>query len=126
MESTGAEPVKPKALVVDDERLIADTTGEILEDAGFDVRAAYDGSVAIDIAQTFRPDYLLTDVLMPRMNGVELAIAILEVSPGTRIVLFSGQAGISEILLKGYALGYRFDLVAKPIHPDKLIQQLMR
>jgi hypothetical protein len=41
-------------------------------------------------------------------------------------VLFSGQAGISEILLKGYALGYRFDLVAKPIHPDKLIQQLMR
>src|ERR1700729_3989612 len=101
---------QPRVLVVDDEKLIADTTCQILDGAGFHAQAAYDGWAALDIAGKFRPDYLLTDVLMPRMNGVELAIAIIKMSPATRIVLFSGQAGISEILLKGHDLGYEFDL----------------
>jgi CheY-like chemotaxis protein len=122
--STKAEPAKPRVLVVDDEKLIADTTCEILRGAGFHAHAAYDGWTALDIAGKLRPDYLLTDVLMPRMNGVELAIAITKMSPATRIVLFSGQAGISEILLKGHAQGYEFDLVAKPIHPLELIERL--
>lgn len=125
MKSVNAEPVRPKALVVDDEKLIANTTSEILEGAGFDVRAAYDGWTALEIAEKFRPEYLLTDVLMPGMNGVELAIAISNKLPGARIVLFSGQAGISEILLKAYDLGYEFELVAKPLHPDKLIARLI-
>jgi CheY-like chemotaxis protein len=124
-DSTKAEPAKSRVLVVDDEKLIADTTCEILQGAGFDARAAYDGWTALDIADKFHPDYLLTDVLMPRMNGVELAIAITKMSPATRIVLFSGQAGISEILLEGHDLGYEFEIVAKPIHPIKLIERLM-
>jgi CheY-like chemotaxis protein len=118
-DSTRAEPAKPRVLVVDD-----DTTCEILEEAGFSARAAYDGWMALDIAGEFRPDYLLTDVLMPRMNGVELAIAVTKIWPATRILLFSGQAGISEILLKGHNEGYEFELVAKPIHPVKLVEHL--
>jgi CheY-like chemotaxis protein len=122
--STKAEPDKPRVLVVDDEKLIADTTSEILNGAGFYARAAYDGWMALEIVLKFRPDYLLTDVSMPRMNGVELAIAITKMSPATRIVLFSGNAGISDILLKGQEQGYEFELVAKPIHPSKLVERL--
>jgi CheY-like chemotaxis protein len=74
----------------------------------------------------FQPDYLLTDVLMPRMNGVELAIAVSKILPYAKILLFSGQAGISDILLHGFEQGYEFELVAKPLHPIKLIERLQR
>ncbi len=122
--SDGPQGDRPRVLVVDDERLIADTVKEILEGAGFYVVAVYDGWAALDAAAQFKPDYLLSDVLMPRLNGVELAIAIRNMHPTTRILLFSGQAGISDILLNGQRQGYEFELIAKPIHPLKLIAQL--
>jgi CheY-like chemotaxis protein len=116
-----SEPVRLKVLVVDDEKLIADTVSEILKGAGFHVMAAYDGWAALEAANRFRPDYLLSDVLMPRMNGVELAITIQKMHPSAKILLFSGQAGISKILLNGQQQGLKFELIAKPIHPLKLI-----
>ena len=114
----------PKILVVDDERRIADTLAEILEMSGFHVAAAYSGWEALEAVSRFHPDYLLSDVLMPRMNGVELGIAIQKMFPSARILLFSGQAGISEILLEGQKQGFEFELIAKPVHPLRLIERL--
>jgi CheY-like chemotaxis protein len=114
----------PKILVVDDEKRIADTLSEILEMSGFRVATAYDGWDALEVAARFHPDYLLSDVLMPRMNGVDLAIAMRKMYPDAKILLFSGQAGISEILLAGHRQGFEFELIAKPIHPLKLIERL--
>jgi CheY-like chemotaxis protein len=105
----------PKILVVDDEKRIADTLSEILEMSGFHVATAYDGWDALEAAARFHPDYLLSDVLMPRMNGVDLAIAMRKMYPDAKILLFSGQAGISEILLAGHRQGFEFELIAKPI-----------
>ncbi len=120
--SNGSAQTRPRILVVDDERLIADTISEILGGAGFEVMVAYDGSGALGAIAQFQPDCLLSDVLMPRMNGVELAIAVRRICPETRIILFSGQAGISEILLDAQRLGLDFELIPKPIHPLKLIE----
>ena len=114
----------PRVLVVDDERLLADTTAAILRRAGFDAKIAYDGFDALEIMASFHPDYLLTDVMMPGMNGLDLAIAITRTHPATKILLFSGQAGISDILEKNKAQGYEFPLLAKPVHPTKLIERL--
>jgi CheY-like chemotaxis protein len=119
-----SEPIRFKVLVVDDEKIIADTISEILKRAGFHVVTAYDGWEALQSAGRFRPDYLLSDVLMPQMNGVELAIAIQKMHPAAKILLFSGQAGISEILLSGQRQGLKYELIAKPIHPLKLIEIL--
>jgi CheY-like chemotaxis protein len=117
---------RPTILVVDDEKLIVDTVVEILQGAGFEVVGAYDGWTALEKITRWRPDYVLSDVLMPQMNGVELAITIQKMHPATRIVLFSGQAGISEILLEGQRQGFEFELIAKPIHPLKLIEHIKR
>jgi CheY-like chemotaxis protein len=117
---------KPTVLVVDDQRMVADTTVEILNRFGFRAVHAYNGQTALQIAAKLKPDYLLTDVLMPLMNGVELAIAITRMLPATKILLFSGQSGIADILRRGEEEGYVFDLVAKPIHPEKLIEHLKR
>jgi DNA-binding NtrC family response regulator len=62
--------------------------------------------------------------MMPLMNGVELAIAVTKMLPNTKIVLFSGQAGISDIVEEGHAQGYEFPLLAKPVHPLRLIEAL--
>jgi len=117
---------RPTILVVDDERLLADTTAAILRHAGFETRIAYDGFVALEVAGSFRPDYILTDIMMPEMNGVELAIAITKMYPVTKILLFSGQAGISEILEQSKAKGFEFPLLAKPVYPAKLIEGLRK
>ncbi len=114
----------PKILVVDDEKLIADTLTEILKRSGYETRVAYGGAEALQIAKGFHPDYLLADVLMPFMNGVELAIAIRQMSVATRILLFSGHANSSELLDDARLKGHKFDVVAKPIHPEKLMQLL--
>ena len=116
--------VKPTVLVVDDERTIADTTAEILNRFGFQAIRAYDGQQALKIAAKLQPDYLLTDVLMPGMNGVELAIAITRILPLTKTLIFSGQAGVSDLLQQAEEQGYVFNLVDKPIHPEKLIDFL--
>jgi len=113
-----------RVLVVDDQRLIADTLAEILNNAGFDALAAYDGWEALEKASRFHPEWIMTDVLMPRMNGVELAIAIRKNHPGAAVMLLSGQAGISDILEFGRRQGYQFELIAKPIHPLKLIERI--
>lgn len=72
----------------------------------------------------FRPDRLLSDVLMPRMNAVELSISVSKMFPAARILLLSGQAGISEILASGHRQRFQFELIAKRIHPLKLIENL--
>jgi|SRR5690348_9666442 len=113
-----------KILVVDDQRLIADTIVQIFQNAGFEAVAAYDGWSALEIAGRLRPDLLLSDVLMPQMNGVQLAIAMRRNHPETKILLFTGQAGISEILLEGKEKGYEFELLPKPIHPLKLLERI--
>jgi CheY-like chemotaxis protein len=120
------EAAKPLILVVDDQRLIADTTAEILNQSGFRASRAYAGNSALEIARKLKPDYLLTDVLMPGMNGIELAIAVVKELPTTKIVLFSGQAGITDILRRAKDDGYVFELLAKPIHPEKLLEHLRR
>ena len=68
--------MKPKVLVVDDERAIAYTLAIILNKSGFEATAVYAGEEAVQTAKTFRPDVLISDVIMPGLNGIDAAIAI--------------------------------------------------
>lgn len=115
-----------RVLVVDDEPLIADTVAAILNANGFEAVEAYNGEEALDTARKFQPDIVLSDVLMPRMSGVELGVKIRLEFPGTRIFLFSGQAATSELMRKAQDDGYTFEVFPKPIHPDELIAKLRR
>jgi len=113
-------------LVVDDEHLITDTICAILEQNGFEATPAYSGAEALEAARDRRPDIVLSDVLMPRMSGVELGIALRQEFPDIRLFLFSGQAATSEMIHRAEADGHRFELFPKPIHPDELIARLRR
>ncbi len=113
-----------RVLVIDDEMLIADTIVQILNRNGFQAHAAYNGKDAIESARLTRPQTVLSDVLMPQLDGVETAIAIRRDLPSARIVLFSGQSATVEILERARALGHDFELLPKPIHPTELLRHL--
>lgn len=117
---------KPTILVVDDQHLIADTTMAVLNLCGFRAERAYSGQDALEAALKLKPDYLLSDVVMPGMNGVDLAIAVHKQLPRTTIILISGQAGVTDLLRNANMGGYDFDLLSKPMHPEKLVEYLKR
>jgi CheY-like chemotaxis protein len=121
---TTAPVTKPRILVVDDERRIADTLVIILNQNGFDASAVYTGTDAVDRARSSRPDLVISDVIMPDMNGIEAAIQIRKILPACRILLFSGQAATADLLEKARAEGHEFDILAKPVHPQDLLAKL--
>jgi CheY-like chemotaxis protein len=119
-----ADLPRPFILVVDDERRIAETLVLILNIKGYAAEAAHDGASALEICRQRLPDLVVTDVVMPGMNGIELAIAIRRQFPGGRILLFSGQAETLEILEDAKRRGYDFDLLAKPVPPEELLKKV--
>ncbi|MBV8205341.1 MAG: response regulator [Acidobacteria bacterium] len=121
--TSGLKP-KPKVLVIDDERVIADTLAIILNQHGYDAAPVYTGTDAVERARAVRPDLIISDVIMPDMNGIEAAIHIREFLPECKILLFSGQAATANLLESARAQGHEFEIVAKPIHPQDLLAKL--
>ena len=111
------------AFVVDDEDVIASTLELILLSRGFAVRSFVDPTDAAEAARNEKPDFLLTDVMMPKVNGIELAIKMREINPDCCVLLFSGQAGTSDLLAKASEEGHSFDILAKPVHPLELLSK---
>ena len=89
---------KPKVLVVDDERVIADSLAMILNQSGFEARAVYSGEKALEAAPELKPDMLISDVIMAGLNGIDAAIRIRALLPQIKILLFSGQAATADLL----------------------------
>jgi len=115
---------QPLVLVADDEFLIRATIVEILRSEGYDAVGVQDGVAAIECAAKISPDVFLTDVSMPRMNGIDAAKHIRQSFPGTRVICFSGHAATSELLAKARQEGNEFEFLAKPIRPTTLIQTI--
>jgi CheY-like chemotaxis protein len=115
---------KRRVLVVDDEQVIADTLSIILNKAGFDASPVYTGTAAVESARTIQPDLIISDVIMPDMNGIEAAIQIRAFLPGCKILLFSGQAATADLLESARAKGHEFEILAKPVHPQDLLAKL--
>ena len=122
--NSGKEERRRTVLIVDDEHLIADTLAEILNGSNFVAVALYDGASALEWVRGTSIDILITDVVMPEMNGIELAKSIKSICPKTRIVLLSGQAQTRDLMQQAGHEGYLFELWHKPMHPDDLLKRL--
>jgi CheY-like chemotaxis protein len=116
--------IMSKVLVVDDEVVIADTLAMILNQSGFEARSVYSGEKAVELASSFAPDMLITDVIMADLNGIDAAIKIREFLPQIKVLLFSGQAATADLLEKAREHGHEFEILAKPVHPTDLLNKL--
>jgi CheY-like chemotaxis protein len=114
----------PSVFIVDDEQIIAETLTVILRKNGFTATFFTDPWEALNAALEQTPDLILSDVMMPELSGVELAIAIKQECPECKIILFSGHAETLDLLSAAREKGYDFSLLAKPLHPADLLRHI--
>ncbi len=107
--------------VVDDEPLIASTLAAILQMNGFSAKFFSCPLEALAAARLKAPDLLISDVAMPGISGIDLAIQMRALYPTCKILLFSGQAATMDLLENARAQGYDFDLLLKPVPPTELL-----
>ena len=108
-----------KILIVDDDRAIRNSLGEILMDEGYEVAKAEDGPSALKAVEEDRFDVIFCDIKMPGMDGVELLDKFMEMNLDAAVVMISGHGDIStavECIKKG-----AFDFVEKPLDLQRLL-----
>lgn len=111
-------------MIVDDDRLIADTLVSIMNQFGFSAYAAYDGESAFKAALLAPPRVVISDVMMTDMNGISLGIAIRRVFPGCKVILMSGVSAAHGLIASATLAGEDFVLLQKPIPPEVLLNHV--
>jgi CheY-like chemotaxis protein len=112
-------------LVVDDEHALADTLALILERAGYKSKATYSAEEALAAVANQLPDLIISDVMMPVMNGVDFAAQICKLHPGIKILLISGHAGTKDLVEAARSgCGRSLDLLTKPVLPEDLLTRV--
>jgi PAS domain S-box-containing protein len=111
-----------RILVVDDNRDGADSLGLLLELSGHAVRIAYDGLRAVEVAREFRPEVVLLDIGLPKLNGYEAAQHIRELPWGQETTLIA-LTGLSQEMARARSEGAGFDShLVKPVDPEALFR----
>ncbi len=110
--------VKPLVLVVDDERHIVDLLTDLLEDEGYRVASAYDGIYALDAVAAERPDLVLADIMMPRLDGLSLVNRVRE-DYGQDIPVVLMSAAVTP-------LTQEIPYISKPFDLDELLKVVER
>jgi DNA-binding NtrC family response regulator len=110
--------------VVDDEQLIASTLAAILKLHGFCATSFTSPLEALEAARLRAPDLLISDVMMPGISGIDLAMQMKAKYPTCKILLFSGQAATQDLLGDARRHGHDFQLLQKPIHPSVMLKSI--
>ena len=116
VDATGAALNRPGVLVVDDDRTLCTMASDELGAAGFAVETAVDGEAALKLLETFRPDIILLDVLLPGVDGITLCRR-LRAAPETRETPISMMTGLDDLasIRKAYEAGAT-DFIIKPLN----------
>jgi DNA-binding NtrC family response regulator len=115
---------RSRIFVVDDEFIIASTLATILQRNGFDAIFFTEPLKALEAAREQCPSLLITDVVMPGLSGIDLAITLKEECPNCKVLLFSGQAATANLLQASRDKGHDFELLSKPIHPTEFLKKI--
>jgi DNA-binding NtrC family response regulator len=116
--------VLPRVFVVDDEHVIASTLAAILKLHGYSATFFTSPREALTAAKSKAPDLLISDVSMPGISGIDLAIQMKAQYPACKILLFSGQAATRDMLKDARSQGHDFLLIEKPVHPSAMLSRI--
>lgn len=117
-------PPKPVILIVDDEVTIAETLRTILMRHGYATFAVYEAQSALELVSVVPPDLLLTDFVLPGMNGLALAMQVVEECPACKVIIFSGAVSAIDMTTMSHKRNPEFVLLEKPLHPDALLARM--
>ena len=109
-----------RLLIADDEESIRETYAEILRVAGHDVDVAEDGDEVLEKVRLHAYDLLLTDLVFPTTNGIEVLQEVKRIRPATLVVIFTGHAAVANVM-RAFRSG-AFDFLEKPVPREKLLE----
>ena len=110
--------LSPRILVIDDEQRIRDACRFVLNDMGFVVETAADGSLGLAMVEKQHFDILLLDLMMPNLSGFDVLSRLRDIDPDAVVIVITGYATLEhsvEAMKKG-----AFDFIPKPFTPDQL------
>jgi len=118
----------PRVMVVEDEEGLAQNLADLLVLEGYHVATAPDGLAGLRTHLTFRPELVISDILMPIMDGVEMVRTLRERDPGIKVIFISGFFGTrsiqNELMAEIEQFGY--PRLAKPFRPSQLLELVRR
>lgn len=116
--------MKHKVLVVDDDRLVADTLNLVFLANGYDSEARYSAAEGLSRARTFGPQLLLCDVTMPVETGLQLAEKVSAEMPETRLLMLTAySSNVEKVDAHVSRTGRRLKLLNKPCRPEDLLRE---
>lgn len=115
---------KRQILIVDDEVAVANSLALIFSTQGYEAREVYRAEEAIEVLSTWKPDAAIVDVMLPGMNGIQLAGVLKENYPECAVVLVSGHPGSEDLLIAAAESGTLPDILPKPLHPALLLEKV--
>lgn len=113
-----------RILVVDDDQAMCQLLTDLLQEEDYEIEVAHDGESAIEIFQSNRFDLVITDLMMPRMKGIELVERLREIDSGALVLLITAF-GTIESAVEAMRAG-AFHYVTKPFHNDEILIQVKR
>lgn len=114
--------MKPRILVVDDEKQFAETLAERLRLRMFDVATAFTGVEALEQIDQLNFDLVILDVYLPDLSGLEVLERIKKLKPLTEVLMLTGHAEV-ETAIQGMKAG-AFDFLLKPAENEELITKI--
>ena len=112
-----------RILLAEDDQVMREYLTRALERAGYAVAAVDRGTAAIPLLETEPFDLLLTDIVMPEMDGIELAQKAQEIAPGMRVMFITGFAAVT---LKAGSAMPNARILSKPFHLRDLVMEVDR
>lgn len=112
-----------RILLAEDEAAMRTYLARALENAGYDVVAVDRGTAALPLLEREHFDLLLSDIVMPEMDGIELAQRCAEVSPDTKVIFITGFAAVT---LKASREAPQAKVLSKPFHLRDLVAEVQR
>lgn len=112
-----------RVLIVDDEKNIAKTLELIWRSSGYEAKSASSAELALEVIADWAPDLAIVDVILPGLDGIQFAKILDARYPQCRLLFFSGQSTSGDLLEQARREGYRFEVVAKPVHPKVLLEK---
>ena len=122
---SGESLVKQKVLVVEDERLLLKTIAFKLSKENFEVKTAADGREAMKLLEEFTPNLVVSDVMMPFVNGLELVKQLKDRFKNDVKVILLTSLGQEDTVMKAFDLGVD-DFMTKPFSPTELTLRIKR
>jgi two-component system cell cycle response regulator CpdR len=112
-----------RILLAEDEDALRTYLSRALENAGYTVTAVDRGTAALPLLETEHFDLLLSDIVMPEMDGIELAQRCAEISPATKVMFITGFAAVT---LKANREAPQATVLSKPFHLRDLVLEVER